>query len=396
MHGRGNEEVTPGRRLRVLTLVDGIGLAGGGERIAREIVIRLDRERFDATLCVSRWSDQLESQPGAPDALEQLDASGVAFVGLRRRSSMDLLAWRDAVKLLRGGGIDILHAHKFGSNAWAAVLGSLARTPVVIAHEHTWSFQGRPWRKAIDRRLIAPRVDAFLTVSREDRRRMIELERIDPDKLIFVPNGIPTPGERGGRDVRAELGIPPEAPVLGVVGALRPQKAHDVLLDAVMMLRGKLTGLTVLIVGDGTERPGLERRIERCGLGGTVRMLGRRTDVADVLHALDVAVSSSDFEGTPLSVLEYMEAGLPIVATQVGGVPDLITHGEHGLLVEPRDAGALAAAVEQLLADPRTAAEMGERARKRRRAEFDVTNTVAAIEHIYSVLASGGRSAELA
>ncbi|MGH2990839.1 MAG: glycosyltransferase [Solirubrobacterales bacterium] len=372
-----------------MTLVDGIGLGGGGERLAREIITRLDRERFDRTLCVSRWPPGNQRAPAVAAALAELDQAGVRFLGLQRGSALNVAAWRSLLTTLRRERVDILHAHKFGSNLWAAILGPLARTPVVIAHEHTWSFEGQPVRRFIDRHLIARRANAFLTVSREDRRRMIEIERIDPAKLIFVPNGIPPSPTPSGRDVRAQLGLVPQVPVVGTVCALRPQKALDVLVRAAAALRGRFTTLRVLIVGDGPERPALERQIGELRLGETVTLLGHRSDVPDVLRAFDVAVCSSNFEGTPLSILEYMEAGLPVVATRVGGVPDLIEPGEHGLLVEPGDPGALAKALAELLGDHSRRAEMGRRGRERRRREFDIEVTVGRVARIYEALARG-------
>ena len=372
-----------------MTLVDVIGLSGGAEKLTREIIMRLDRERFERTLCVSRWSTGNQRDPAVAAVLDELDRAGVRFLGLQRRSTVNVAAWWPLLARLRREQVDILHAHKFGSNVWATILGPLVRTPVVIAHEHSWSFDGQPVRSFLDRNLIARRADAILTVSREDRRRMSEIERIDPAKLIFVPNGIPPPPPPSGQDVRTELGIGPQVPVVGTVCTLRPEKALDVLVRAAAALGGRFTALRVLIVGDGPERPALERQIGELGLGETVTMLGHRSDVPDVLRAFDVAVCSSNFEGTPLSILEYMEAGLPVVATRVGGVPDLIDSGEHGLLVEPGDPGALANALAELLGDHPRSAEMGRRGRERRRREFDIEVTVGHVERIYEALARG-------
>ncbi len=130
--------------------------------------------------------------------------------------------------------------------------------------------------------------------------------------------------------------------------------------------------LRVLVAGDGPEHARLAALATSLGLDGTVDFLGRRTDVPDVLSALDVSVSSSDFEGTPLALMESMDAGVPVVATRVGGSPDLIEDGVQGLLVPPRDPEALAAAIAGLLADPDLAREMGRRGRERRRSEFDI------------------------
>src|SRR5918995_505531 len=383
------EHPSSASRIRVLTLVDVIGLSGGAEKLTREIIMRLDRERFERTLCVSRWPPGNQRVPAVAAVLDELDRAGVRFLGLQRSSTVNVAAWRPLLATLRRERVDILHAHKFGSNVWATILGPLVRTPVVIAHEHSWSFDGQPVRSFLDRNLIARRADAILTVSREDRRRMIEIERIDPAKLIFVPNGIPPPPPPSGQDVRTELGIGPQVPVVGTVCTLRPEKALDVLVRAAAALAGRITALRVLIVGDGPERPALERQIGELGLAETVTLLGHRSDVPDVLRAFDVAVCSSNFEGTPLSILEYMEAALPVVATRVGGVPDLIASGEHGLLVEPGDPGALANALAELLGDPPRGAEMGRRGRERRRREFDIEVTVGHLERIYEALVRG-------
>jgi glycosyltransferase involved in cell wall biosynthesis len=142
----------------------------------------------------------------------------------------------------------------------------------------------------------------------------------------------------------------------------------------------------VLVVGDGSERERIEALLSELGLEDTVTLLGMRSDVPDLVRAFDVAVLSSDFEGTPLAIMEYMEAEKPVVATRVGGVPDLIAHGVHGLLVSPQDPGALAASVAELLRDPARAAEMGRRGGERRRREFDLDATVRRLEELYERL----------
>jgi len=256
---------------------------------------------------------------------------------------------------------------------------------VVVAHEHTWSFQGQPLRRLLDRSVVARAADVVLAVSREDRRRMIEIERIPPDRVKFLANGIgPLPAPT--HDVRAELGIPAAAPVIGTVGVMRAQKALEVLLAATRLLAPELPALRVLVAGDGPERPRLERLLEAWGLERSVTLLGVRRDIADVLAALDVAVCCSDFEGSPLSVMEYMAAAKPVVATAVGGVPDLLEQGVHGLLVSPRDPRALADAVAALLADPTRAARMGALGRERQAREFTLDAMVARVERVYESL----------
>jgi glycosyltransferase involved in cell wall biosynthesis len=377
------------RRLRVVTLVDHLGTSGGGERLAMEISKRLDRERFEPIHCASRW-DPESSGPAQRAAADELRAAGVRVMGLGRGSTLAVWSWAPLLRLLRRERVDVIHSHKFGSNVWGVMLGRLARVPAIVAHEHTWSYEGQPLRRNLDRRLIARLSGAFVAVSHEDRRRMIEVEKIDPEDAVFVPNGIDALPEGDGARVRAELGIEADAPVLGAVAVLREQKALGVLIRAAVELVPDHPRLRVLIAGEGPEREPLEALIAELGLRDTVTLLGQRRDIPDVLAALDIGVVSSDFEGTPLAVLEYMDAAVPVVATRVGGLPDLIEHGRHGLLVEPGDPSALAEAIGTLLRNPEQARALGELGRERRRAEFSIDNTVQALERLYLDLA--GRS----
>ena len=221
------------------------------------------------------------------------------------------------ISYLRRERVDVIHAHKFGSNLWGSILGRLTRVPVVIAHEHSWSYAGQPLRRFLDREVIARGADVIVAVSRKDQRRMTEVEKIEPATIRFIPNGI-APPERSGHDLRAELGIADGAPVVATVGQLRPEKALGVLIEAAKHLVPRFPELRVLIVGHGPVEHELRRLVAEASLEHTVLFLGRRSDVPDVLDAIDVAVCCSDFEGSPLSVMEYMAAGRPVVATRVG------------------------------------------------------------------------------
>jgi len=380
------------RRLRVVHLVHLLGWAGGGERFAARLVAALDPERFDRHLCVTRWNPDGDAGPGADAELELLRDAGVEFIGLRRRSKVDLPAWLPLLRLLREERIDVVHAHMFGSNVMGVTLGRLARVPVVVAHEQTWDYKGRPGRRFLDRRLIARHSDAFVAVSSADRRRMIEVEGIPAEDIVLIPNAVPPAEPASGRDVRAELGIEPDAPVVGLVGMLRPQKAIEVLLDATALLRDRFPSLRVVIVGDGSARPEVEARIARLGIGDQIVLPGQRDDVTDLVASFDVATLCSDFEGTPLALLEYMEAARPIVATRVGGVPDLVDDGVEAVLVPPRDPASLATAIGDLLADRDRAAALGERARERR-GEFGIDAAAARVGNLYDELfARSGRT----
>jgi glycosyltransferase involved in cell wall biosynthesis len=367
------------RPLRVVTMVDRL-MTSGGEIVATRVAMNLDRERFESILCSTRTSEVAD--------IKRAEAAGIRVLTLNRRSRLDVVKWHPLFELLRRERVDILHAHKFGSNAWAALLGRLARVPVIVAHEHTWSYSGQPLRRLIDRELIGRSAAAFLAVSPEDRRRMIEVEGVDSTKVRYVPNGVPALAAGDGTPLRRSLGASPTTPVVGTVCALRPQKGVDVLLAAVAALVVEVPDLRVVIVGDGPERTRLKRLSEEMGLVSTVEFLGSRTqeELPDILSAIDVMVSSSTFEGMPLAIIEWMAAGKAIVATKVGGVPALVEDGVHGLLVEPGDPNQLAGAIAKLLRDADLRSALGASAAYRQRRTFDLHHMVRSLESLYEAL----------
>lgn len=363
--------------------------------MAQQFATHLDRSRFEATFCVSRWNRTPNSEHDA--ALSELREAGVTFLPLDRSSRFQLNPWRKLITYLREWDADILHSHMFGSNVWGALIAPRAKVPVFVAHEHTWSFEGQPLRKFLDRNLIARRADAFVAVSRLDQRRMVEIERIPESKTRFIPNGIPPSLPLNPQhDAREKLGIAPDQPVIGMVAILRAQKAVDVLIRAAALIRDAVPNVKVLLVGGGETAggpdegnpyiQGLRALSAELGLESTIEFLGLRTDIPDLLASFDVAVLSSDYEGSPLSVLEYMEAGKPVVATRVGGVPDLVEDRVTGLLVEPQDPEAFAAAVIELLRDPDRAEAMGRAGQALRMRDFTIDATLRRVESLYEEL----------
>jgi glycosyltransferase involved in cell wall biosynthesis len=363
-----------------MTLTDRPFEVGGAEALARTIAARLDPARFDRVLCATRH-DPLNLRVDPTVA-----AAGVHVLSLERGSRADIAAWWPLVSFLRDHRVDILHTHKFGSNLWGTLLGRLAGVPVIIAHEHTWSFEGQSLRCLLDRSVIGRAADVVLAVSREDVRKMVDVERIDPNRIRFIPNGIAPKSPDHGSDIRAQLGISSTAPVIGCVGNLRPQKALHHLVECASILVREFPDVRVLVVGGGSDEARIRSLVRHRDLLDTVLLLGDRTDVPDILAGLDLAVSTSDWEGSPLAVMEYMAAGLPVVATRVGGVPDLVTPDVNGLLVEPGDVQGLAREIAGLLRDPKRRAVMGANGRRRQRLEFDINLMLRRLELLYEEL----------
>jgi glycosyltransferase involved in cell wall biosynthesis len=194
--------------------------------------------------------------------------------------------------------------------------------------------------------------------------------------------------------VREELGIPADAPVVAMLSALRPEKAHDVAVAAVLELAGRFPGLRLLVVGDGAGRPEVDRLAAEAG--DAVTVTGYRDDVMEVLDAVDVLLHPSRVDAFPTAILEAMAASVPVVATAVGGIPEMVRDSETGVLVEPPpESRRVAHALAALLADPELRRRLGAGGRSRFTAEFSLDRWVARTRAVYDqVLAErGGRPA---
>lgn len=332
------------RRLRVLAVLDSPTDQGGAERFALGLASHLPRDRFEPWVCSTRFS--------SPEASEALADAGVTHLSLRRRGKLDVHRLSGLAMLLKMGRFDVVHAHMFGSNVWGTILGRLCNVPVVIAHEHNWSYSGEIMRRMIDRHLIARYATRFVAVSESNRSRMIELEGIPPSKVLVLPTAYIPHRITAPTDIRAELGLPADSHVIGVAATLRVEKALEVLISAVPYVQTRFPETHLVIAGDGPRREALERQVVGMDLTRSVHFLGERRDVTPILETLDVGALSSDWEGMPLFVLECMATGTPVVATSVGGLPEMIEHDRTGLLVPPRDPAALGEAIGDLLADP--------------------------------------------
>jgi glycosyltransferase involved in cell wall biosynthesis len=374
-------EVGSRKRLCVLTVIDAL-MTAGAETVATRIALGLDPQRFESIICSTR--------PSSLHHVRAARAAGVEVLELQRRSKLDVWRWRRMVQLLRNGRVDVVHAHKFGSNLWAALLKPRSRLPVLIAHEHSWSYEGT-LRRIVDRELIARRADAIVAVSPTDRIRMIELERIPPDKVVFIPNGIPDRPAGKPDGVRRELGLAAADSVVGTVCGLRPEKELETALRALGRLAPHRPGLRFVVVGDGPERRRLERLASE--LGVPTLFLGQRAndEVPDLLAAMDVLVLSSRFEGMPLAILEWMAAGRAIVASRVGGIPAMVEDGEEAVLVPPRDYVTFADQIARLLDDPDERRRLGEAARRRQQEQFRFDQTIAQLESLYERLHTRAR-----
>lgn len=296
-------------------------------------------------------------------------------------------------RLLRRERPDILHTHTAKAGFVGRIAGWLARVPVIVHTYHGHVLRGYfgPRKTALFRRYeqwAAGRSHMLLAVSAKVREELLELGVGRPETFRVVELGLDlqrfadAAESRGA--LRDELGLADDVPLLGTSGRLVPIKHQSLLLRATAKLRESHPGLHLVLIGDGELREALAAEAAELGLVEVTHFLGWRTDLAPLLADLDVFALTSRNEGTPISILEAAAAGLPVVATSVGGVPDVITDGETGWLVPDDDADALAAALAEVLADPAEARRRGRAAQEHCLARFGVArlrDELAALYH---------------
>lgn len=346
--------ILPGRPLRVLQLISTLPV-GGAEEVVAAIMRHLDPELFEV---------EAATIEGLGAIGEELTREG------RRVTALNLSlkrtpAWRliGAVRrLLRERQPDILHAHLYHPNLYSRLAAWGLGIPVVCSVHSVYSRV--KLHRLLFNRLLAPWTEAVIAVSPQVWADIRKYDRVPPDKLHLLHNGVDLqaldlPVSR--EEARKRLQV--KGFVVGAVGRLEEEKGHAYLLEALRLLADELPDLRLLMAGEGRRGEALRRQAADLGLEEKVRFLGWRRDVPLILRALDLYVQPSLWEGLSLALLQAMAAGLPVVATQVSGFEQIITSGVNGVLVPPRDAVALAAAIRDLYGDAAVRARLGEAAR---------------------------------
>ena len=375
--------------VRVLYLIDSLG-PGGAEHLLAASLPFLRRAGVVPSVVA------LQEQQGNPVAA-RIEAQGIPVCELGIRRLRQRGAYARVRDTIRAAAPDVVHTQL----EFSAVLGIPAARRLglpTIATLHTLDEPPPRSRLALHFRLMAwalRRARRVIAVSEITRRHYLDRARLRPERVMTIHNGIDPsafqapPGERDA--ARRELGLDASAPVLVTVAVQREPKGIQHMLAALPEVAAAFPAVRYLLVGDGPHRRALEGLAARLGVADRVVFAGARDDVPRLLAVADLFVLPSLTEALPTVVAEAMAAGLPIVATTVGGIPEMVGHGEAALLVPPSDPAALAAAVCRLLANPRQAAAMGRAGRRVVAARFDIRAQAKALADDYRALAAGGR-----
>ncbi len=317
--------------------------------------------------------------------------AGVPVHPVRMRADADPFAVSAITRLLRRGRWDVLHAH----DSHAVGIGALAvawpggpgRRPARVYTRRLATSISRGTSLGLNRWKYRLGVDACIAISGAVARQLVA-DGIPGSRIAIVPSGVEiTPGRVGRRRPsaarRRALGLPASGPLIGNVSHLEWEKGVDVLMDAFESISAARPGTTLVIVGDGPDRAALEQRAARPGLRGRVLFLGHRPDVGSILEALDLYVAPGRREALGTSILQAQGRGLGVVATSVGGTPEVVRDGETGLLVPPDAPFTLGEAMGRLLDDPALRHRLGEAARRRVSAEFSTERMVSGTLEVY-------------
>jgi glycosyltransferase involved in cell wall biosynthesis len=371
----------------VLHVCDKFGVRGssihGVSRLFSWWFPRYDRSRFDVSLCGLK-----HPEPATAWLAEQ----GIPVHHLRR-GRFDPRILGDIVSLARARGARVLHVHGYAAADFGRLAARAAGARLVL-HEH-FADPRMPAYQAVADRLLRGRTDGAIAVSRSTREFLVRQRFVPEERVRLIWNGVPleefapVPRERA-LAVRRALGLAEDALVVGTIGRLNAQKGHRFLLDAAALLLPRRPGARVLVAGDGDLMGELRRQAAALGIAGQVVFAGHRTDVPDLLGALDVLCISSLYEGTPLALFEAMAAGKAIVSTSVDGCREVLEDGVTGVLVPPADAAALADGLERVLGDAALRAALGRQALAASR-RYDVRTCVEAMQAFYDDLLAGPR-----
>ena len=341
----------------VLQLIDGLNI-GGAEILLRDLSAGLAQRGFRVSVGYST--------PG-PLARELSDL-GLPVTRLPRLMRVDPVLFGGMIRLMRKDRPQIVHTHLFKSDFHGRVAARIAGVPIVVSTLHSvdrWA-QNRPlgnlygWTSRFADRIIA--------ISDDVKKFHMANTAVDGSKFVTIENGVDVQrfvGQRTpGQEVRKEFKLDNSAPVFGIVGRLTPPKDHKVFLQAASVILQSIPRSRFLIVGDGPLRQDLEAYAHELGVQNSVIFTGMRRDIPAVLAALDVLVISSLWEGIPVTLLEAMASALPVVATNVGSIPEVVTE-ETAILVSPSDPAAIAQAGLRLAIDQELRFRMGQAGLKR-------------------------------
>ena len=373
------------RPIRILHVLWRLSDTGGIPQVVRHLVRGLDKERFEVHVCTARASFEQD------DVGKILDRDRFHELGVKGRPSATerLAAAARLARVVVRVRPDIVHLHS--GITWLAVPATLSpfRRPrwIVEIHDSPLSGQSSSANLAVERFVLRRRATGVVVHSRSVGADVVETTGVESERICRIPIGFPAlephDGQRG-RQWRARHGVPPEAALVCSIGRLVTSKNPDLFVDVAESVINGSDDTVFVLAGDGPERRRLEERARRTPLHGRLKIVGSEPDVPGLLAASDVFLSTSRYEGFGMAILEAMAAGIPVVATDVGAVSELVEDGVTGWLAAPDDRQSLAILVSRLLEDPNTRTRLGLAGRRAAADRFSLARMVTGYADLYA------------
>ena len=361
--------------MKILALQSGTRI-GGTELMAFSTLSRFDHRNFEITVCFLCREGPLSDLYRAQGIKVLHLGNGVSFAS----------TWR-LWKFLTRTHFDLIEIYGLRVNVIGRLIGRLTGHRRMVTLQRSVDTWRRFWHIWLDR-LTSRWITLYVSNTQAAANRLQATEKIHPSKIKVIENGINTSAFDQTKKglVRAELAIELTRPVVTCVANFKEVKGHRFLIDAIDAIRNQYPNICLWLVGDGPLRPEIERQVNRLKLENVVMILGQRSDIPEILADTDIFVLTSLWEGMPNAVLEAMAGQLPVVATRVGGIPEMIVDGESGYLVPPGDPTAIVDALASLLDDPKHRHEMGNAGYLRVRSYFNIDAKVREFENTYQAL----------
>lgn len=341
---------------------------GGAERLVLDLIKNLDKEKFSIYLITIK---------GGGELLPEFQTAGINIYLLNKKSRLGILTiWR-LKKYLQKEQIDIIHTHLFAGDTWGRLAAILAKVPVIISTEHNVNLDEGIIKKTI-KRWLSHFTKKIVAVSRAVKEYQIDAEKIDPAKIQIVYNGIDLAKFPFLTDYQLRQPL-----TLGIIGRLEPQKGHLVTFNALSLILKKYSLTKLMIIGQGSQKKILEQAAKNLKIEKNLIWQPPQENVGSVLNQLDLLLIPSLWEGLGLIALEALSVGLPVVASNIHGLKEVITNEETGFLVEPNNPEQLAEKIINIIDHPENLTKTRTKGREKVETFFEIRRMTTAYQKIY-------------
>lgn len=371
------------RKIRILYIHPTLGI-GGAEELRLTILKYIDRQKYDIRLCCLVKKGEIAKE------IENLGFR-VDVVGTSERL-FDIRSLFVLISYLKQNKFDIVQTCLPAPNLFGRLAALFAKVPYIIIEEHSYYERYNPYLGYLFRtinKILSRYTYKIIACSDAVMQTIIKEEKIFEDTFLAIHNVIDTKKfiiDYSKKEARIKLGLNPDMPIIGFIASLAPRKGHIYLLQAMRIILNSYPETKLIIVGDGPLKKELETIRQQNQLHNSVKFLGVRRDIPLLLKAIDIFVSPAIKEAFGINLIEAMFMSLPCIATNVGGIPEVVIDGETGILVPPADSEALAKAIKKLLSNPELAKRYGKAGNRRVLENFTVDKYIRKLENLYDGL----------